>query len=115
MAVFWNASGTRKNTHFWCVCRNAPAGHWVNTQSSHSDFSQTHPNALKKGFALSSPNPQYCKATKPAAQKSRKATASASSTGYTVAEADLRVAKTNIAALHEQLADVAKVRGELHL
>ena len=38
-----------------------------------------------------------------------------SSAGSTVAEADLRIAKANIAALHDQLADVAKVRDELHL
>ena len=115
MAVFMNASGTRKNTHFWCVCDNARAGHWVNTQGNHSDYSQTHPNALKKGFALSSPNKQYYKPTKQAAQKPRKATATASSAGSTVAEADLRIAKANITALHEQLADVVKVRDDLHL
>ena len=117
MAVFMNANGTRKNTHFWCVCDNAPQGHWVNTQGNH-EASQTHPNALKKGFAVSSPNKKYCKPAKsgkPGGKKPRGSSAGASSTGQTVAEADLRKAKANIAALHEQLADVVAVRDNLHL
>ena len=116
-AVFWNAGGTRKNTHFWCVCDNAPQGHWVNTQGNH-EASQTHPNALKKGFAVSSPNKEYCKPAKsgkPGGKKPRGSIAGASSTGQTVAEADLRKAKANIAALHEQLADVVAQRDDLHL
>ena len=90
-------------------------GELGNTQGNHSDHSHSHPDALKKGYALSSANRQYHKATKPAAQTSRKPAASSSSTGSTVAEADLRIAKANIADLHDQIAKLAEVRDALHL
>ena len=45
----------------------------------------------------------------------RQAAASSSSTGSTLAEADLRIAKDNIGDLHKQITDLVSVRGELHL
>ena len=45
----------------------------------------------------------------------RKAAASSSSTGSTLAEADLRIAKNNIDDLHKQIAELVAVRDELHL
>ena len=115
IACFTSSSGTRKNKHLWCVCDRARDGHWVSTQGNHSDHSLAHPNALKPGFALSSTNKQYAKdATHPKAP-ARKAAASSSSAGSTIAEADLRIAKDNTEDLHKQVTELVAVRGELHL
>ena len=107
--------GTRKNKHLWCVCDRARDGHWVSTQGNHSDHSLAHPNALKPGFAISSTNKQYVKDAKPPKAQDRKAAASSSSTGSTLAEADLRIAKDNIEDLHKQITELVAVRDELHL
>ena len=112
IACFMNAAGARKNKHSWCVCDRAPKEHWVSTQG----MPQVHPNTLKPGFAISSTNKLHNKEGKPAtAQGKGKAAASSSSTGSTVAEADLRIAKNNIDDLHKQIAELVAVRGELHL
>ena len=79
---------------------------------------QEHPKALMNGHAISSTKKKFHKEGNPpaaAGQGKRKAAASASSTGTTLAEADLRIAKANIGDLHQQLADIASQRGELHL
>ena len=115
IACFINSSGTRKNTHLWCVCDRARDGHWVSTQGSHSDHSLAHPNALKPGFAISLKNKQYAKDAKPPKTQAHKAAASSSSAGSTVAEADLRIAKDNIEDLHKQITELVAVRDELHL
>ena len=105
-----------ENKHYWCVCDHAQDGHWVNTQGNHSDHSVSHPNALKPGFALSSTNKQYVKNTKPPKPSARKPAASSSSTGSTIAEADLLIAKDNIEALlHKQITELVAVRDDLHL
>ena len=115
MACFMNASGNRKNKHYWCVCDGNKEGHWVSTQGNHSDHSITHPNALKPGFALSSTNKQYVTHAKPPNAPARKTAATSSSTGSTIAEADLLIAKENIEALHQQITELVAVRDDLHL
>ena len=90
MACFMDVTGTRKNKHYyWCVCDCGSDGHWVSTQGNHSDHSVSHPNALKPGFALSSTKKQYVTYAKPPGGASRKTAATSSSTGSTIAEADL--------------------------
>ena len=112
VACFLNSAGTRKNKHLWCVCDRAKQGHWVSTQG----MPQVHPNALKNGYAISSTHKKFWKDGKPApAQGKCKAAASSSSTGSTLAEADLRIAKDNIEDLHKQITDLVSVRDELHL
>ena len=71
--------------------------------------------ALKPGFAISSTNKQYNKDAKPPKAPARKAAASASSAGSTLAEADLRIAKDNIEVLHKQITGLVAVRDDLHL
>ena len=115
VACFMNSMGTRKNKHLWCVCDRARDGHWVSTQGNHSEHSLAHPNALKDGYAISSTNKQYNKGGKPPTAQARKAAASSSSTGTTLAEADLRIAKSNIDDLHKQIAELFAVRDELHM
>ena len=115
MACFMNASGNRKNKHYWCVCDGNKEGHWVSTQGNHSDHSITHPNALKPGFALSSTNKQYVTHAKPPNSPARKTAATSSSTGSTIAEADLLIAEENIEALHNQITGLVAVRDDLHL
>ena len=89
----------------------------VSTQGNHSDHSVSHPNALKlkPGFALSSTNKQYVKHAKPPNAPARKTAATSSSTGTTIAEADLLIAKENIETLHQQITELAAVRDDLHL
>ena len=110
-----NSTNKRKNKHLWCVCDSAPAGHWVSTQGQ----PQVHPNALKDGYAVSSTKKKYTPEGKAAAEAKkgakRKPAASSSSTGSTLAEADLRIAKANINDLQTQLAEVVSQRDELHL
>ena len=116
IACFVNSSGTRKNKHLWCVCDRARNGHWVSTQGNHSDHSLSHPNALKEGYAISSKSKKYVPlAAKPPSASGRKATATSSSKGSTIAEADLLIAKDNIEALHKQITELVAVRDELHL
>ena len=115
VACFMNSMGTRKNKHLWCVCDRARDGHWVSTQGNHSEHSLAHPNALKPGFAISSTNKQYNKDAKPPRAQDRKAAASSSWAGSTLAEADLRIAKDNIDDLHKQIAELVAVRDELHM
>ena len=110
-----NSMATRKNKHLWCVYDRARDGHWVSNQGNHSDNSAAHPNALKPGFAISPMNKQYNKDAKPPRAQDRKAAASSSSAGSTLAEADLRIAKDNIDDLRKQIAELAAVRGELHM
>ena len=97
------------------MCDRAQNGHWVNTQGNHSDHSVSHPNALKAGFALSSTNKQYVTHAKPPNAPDRKTAATSSSTGSTIAEADLLIAKENIEALYKQITGLVAVRDELHL
>ena len=115
VACFVNSTGTRKNKHLWCVCDWAPAGHWDSTQGQ----PQAHPNALKDGYAVSSTKKKYTPEGKAAAEAKkgakRKPAASSSSTGSTLAEADLRIAKANINDLQTQLAEVVSQRDDLHL
>ena len=115
MACFMNSTQTRENKHYWCVCDCGPNEHWVSTQGNHSDHSVSHPNALKPGFALSSTNKQYVKHAKPPKPPARKPAATSSSTGSTIAEADLLIAKDNIEALHKQITELVAVRDDLHL
>ena len=115
VACFMNSTGKRKNKHLWCVCDWYPAGHWNSTQGQ----PQAHPNALKDGYAVSSTKKKYTPEGKAAAEAKkgakRKPAASSSSTGSTLAEADLRIAKANINDLHTQLAEVVSQRDDLHL
>ena len=77
---------------------------------------QVHPNALKDGYAISSKNKKYgTGSAKPSSASGRVPAASASSTGSTLAEADLLIAKDNIDDLHKQITDLVKQRDELHL
>ena len=115
VACFMNQTGTRKNKHLWCVCDWAKTGHWVSTQGQ----PQAHPNALMDGYAVSSTKKKYTTEGKAAAEAKkgakRKPAASSSSTGSTLAEADLRIAKANINDLQKQLAEVVSQRDDLHL
>ena len=112
IACFVSGSGQRKVKHLWCVCNLATDGHWVSTQGQH----QPHPHALKFGYAISSPNKKYeAWSEKPPSGSGRAPAASASSTGSTLAEADLLIAKDNIDDLHKQITDLVKQRDELHL
>ena len=115
VACFMNQPGTRKNKHLWCVCDWAKTGHWVSTQGQ----PQEHPKALMNGYAASSTKKKYHTEGTPAAAAGRggkrKPAAGSSSTGSTLAEADLRIAKANINDLHKQLAEVVSQRNELHL
>jgi hypothetical protein len=112
IACFMNQSGNRKNKHKWCVCDLAPDGHWNSTQGQH----QAHPHALKFGYAISSPHKTYVAwSGKPPSGSGRVPAASASSTGSTLAEADLLIAKENIEALHKRITDLVAVRDDLHL
>ena len=115
IACFVNSTGTRKNKHLWCVCDLAPEGHWNSTQG----HPQVHPNALADGYAISSAKKKYTPEGKAAAEAKkgakRKPAASSSSTGSTLAEADLRIAKANINDLQTQLAEVVSQRDDLHL
>ena len=114
-ACFFNSTKTRKNKHLWCVCDFAPLGHWVSTQGQ----PQEHPKALMNGYAISSTKKKYHTEGTPAAAAGRggkrKPAAGSSSTGSTLAEADLRIAKANINDLQKQLAEVVSQRGDLHL
>ena len=115
VACFMNSTKTRKNKHLWCVCDLAPEGHWNSTQGQ----PQVHPNALMDGYAISSTKKKYSTEGKAAAAAGRggkrKPAAGSSSTGSTLAEADLRIAKANINDLQKQLAEVVSQRDDLHL
>ena len=115
-----NSTKTRKNKHLCCVCDLAPEGHWNSTQGQRASHKpQVHPNALMDGYAISSAKKKYSTEGKAAAAAGRggkrKPAAGSSSTGSTLAEADLKIAKKNIDDLHKQLAEVASQRNELHL
>ena len=115
MARFMNQAQTRKNKHWRCVCDHVQNGHWVSTQGNHSDHSVSqHPNALQPGYALSSTNTKYVTHAKPPNAPDRKAAATWSSAGSTIAEADLIIAKENIEALHKQITGLVAVRDDLH-
>ena len=115
VACFMNSTNKRKNKHLWCVCDLAPEGHWNSTQGQ----PQVHPNALMDGYAISSAKKKYSTEGKAAAEAKkvakRKPAAGSSSTGSTLAEADLRIAKANINDLQKQLAEVVSQRDDLHL
>ena len=115
VACFMNKTKTRKNKHLWCVCDLAPEGHWNSTQGQ----PQVHPNALMDGYAISSTKKKYSTEGKAAAAAGRggkrKPAAGSSSTGSTLAEADLRIAKANINDLQKQLAEVVSQRDDLLL
>ena len=96
------------------MCDRAQNGHWVSTQGNHSGHSVSHPNALQPGYALSSTTKKYVTHAKPPNAPDRKAAATSSSTGSTIAEADLIIAKENIEALHKQITGLFAVRDDLH-
>ena len=78
------------------MCDRARNGHWVSTQGNQSNHSLSHLNALQPGYAISSKSKKYVTlAAKPPNASGRKAAATSSSTGSTIAEADLLIAKEN--------------------